>query len=403
MTKKLGQKFCHVEVLVDEFTVVFQNRDKETRAKWASDSDLYLLQVDEFVGELEEALKFELLGGLIPSTALTGYNLGFCTNDGNSSVRLAYDTNRPEQGICVRFGGRGLKSYMKVTNQTTSEIIKQIFELAEGLSWEAKFTRLDIAVDLLNSSYTVGYIDKKIEKGRWELRKRSKENYRGKTVAGKLSVSKSSRNTISNNGVMETAYYGSTLTTFLRVYDKRAEQLKKPDAIYKTKAENCETWLRFEAVFRKEHAQACAKHIADKLGTVEEYRVFLGLFVDRFNLFNVSSQDYVGWWKKITEGEVAGPPRIPKEDEDDWRDLSRSKEYFLRGDSGLKTLMKKIEHEAMRDGLKNPEEAVMDFLQELWQEHQSPENQDTAGVTAWKRRYDTNLNALNEKRNEEMS
>lgn len=402
MKKTLAKNFTAVEVSVDEFTAVFKCLDKEALGKWTMDTALYVLEVERFISSLSKGLRLELMGGLERSTPHTGYDVGMATNDGSASVRVSYHSKRPTQGVCIRFGGKGLKSYMSVMGFTTSDVIALINEQAEKLKWSVSFTRLDIALDILNGTWTVGGIDSKLEKGLWELRRRFKRNSRGQWVPGKLAVSMKTRNAIVNSNGMGTVYYGNREATFLRVYNKKEEQLSgNSDPMFRNKAEDCDSWVRFEAVFRKKDADACAKHIAELYKKADETNVFLGLFVDRFNLFNVSTQSYVGWWQKITAGEIVGPAKAPKEDTDSWRNLDRSKDYFANGNSGLMTLLKKIEHEAMRNGDEKPEEAILNYLGDVFESYQSAENKDTAGVIAWKRRYDINLEAeRNKEKNE---
>lgn len=74
------------------------------------------------------------------------------------------------------------------------------------------------------------------------------------------------------NGSYETFYAGTRkgkTDGFLRCYDKREEQIQAHGFRYQ-EAEKCQSWVRFEAVFKQEYAHQITEQLLNEIHTDEE-------------------------------------------------------------------------------------------------------------------------------------
>ena len=388
--KKNCPKNFSVEVSVDEFLAVFRYPNKEVEGDWIFNESDYSREVNVVIRFMANRLKLKGLGGLKDATPAIRYNKGKATDDGDESVRFSYHTARPDMGIAVRFGGRGLKNYLRMRGDlTTSGLLVELDQLAKDLGWGLRFSRLDVAVDMVDCGRNVEAIRKKLTKGTWELRRRFTVNKKGKAIPGRLSVKMDSVNAISVGGEAQTLYLGSREYTHLRIYDKKAEQLGHKAPMYRDKAKNCSDWVRFEAVFRnssnRKDADDYARQLIQTHGSDFESDVLKGIFCDRFNLFNVGTQKLVGWWDKEVNRGMVTPPSMSQKDLDEWQDLERSMAHFITGNSGLQSLLGKIAYKAEQEG-NDPDKAISGFLGAVVAYHNSSEYKEASSVQAYKKR-----------------
>ena len=398
MTKKVGQKISassqvSVEVSVDEFTAVFRYPNQsDSGAEFSLEE--YAQEAHDFCHQLGNQLGLEVLGGLINASPASRYDTGLATDDGDQSVRLSYASRRPDMGVLVKFGGRGLKSYNKTLGTSTPELMGSLLEFSEEMAWPLRFSRLDIAVDVFNDGvHTITGIHGKLDKGLWEFRRRPSVNSREKETAGRLSVQSQTIETFGRDGQLETLYLGARGKTRLRIYDKKAEQLGHSNPVMLNKAKECDSWTRYEAEFHNgshyneadEYARQIIERCASGRGGSEfESDVLRGIFCDRFNLYNVRAGKMLGWWDKLIFKGIVIPLSLNKKDVDSWQDLEQAKAYFLMN-SGMTGLLDKVAFEAEANG-EDPEEAKRDLLNGFLDYMASEEYRESNSTARYKNR-----------------
>lgn len=389
----LGPGRALVEASVDEFTVVFKCLEADVN-RFKAEPMLYRLEVEEvFLPQLVKKLRLERMGGLVESSSLASYSEGLVTDDGAGSVRVSFSPNRPDMGVAVKFGGAGLKTYLAVQNLRTPELLELLYDFKPEPSWFARCTKIDLAIDFLNWGMTVEDLNTSIIAEKVEIRRPIWMDDEGNSCPGRLAFRPASFSSVSNTGVVRTAYYGHRSSSFLRVYDKKVEQMNHANPTSYQKASECQDWVRFEAVFRNDSggvdlADMFARDIASNKDQATYPGQLLGLFSSRYN-FYMKGAGYTEWWEKALEPSVVKDVLTFKKDEDSWKDLEKSKNYFARGDSGLLTLLSKISHDSTSRGL-DGDKAVQEYLSEIYGHFKSVDYKPSSTFEAWKKQYNTN-------------
>ena len=98
---------------------------------------------------------------------------------------------------------------------------------------------------------------------------------------------------VDKGGAYQTFYLGSQkgkTNGFLRCYDKKAEQLQTMGFRYND-ALNCESWVRFEAVYRHDYAHQITEGILAVKTAQELSRLLARYICDKYQFFDVNTDD----------------------------------------------------------------------------------------------------------------
>lgn len=153
----------------------------------------------------------------------------------NNCVTILWNFKRVDMGILVIINASGKFKYEQLAPSHGIEIdwvkiIKDVVKLGGHL------TRIDIAADFVNYVFSADSIYKNLLAKKYFFQNRAKRKIKLDRIKA-----------ISGNGIVQTIYVGSRPSdAFLRIYDKRNEQIKRKGP-FLALAENCNSWTRFEA------------------------------------------------------------------------------------------------------------------------------------------------------------
>jgi len=326
---------------IDEFTLVFLptggNIDIE---KWH-------FRFNELAIKIVEVLKFKELGltRVNDRQAPIPYNLGYFYGD--SYVCIACHNLRPVMGVCLKFSASGLRDYvLRYKKCFHCDIsVPDILRLLESnvRDYSCRLSRIDFDADLLNEKVVVNDLARGLNDKTIILK--DDRGYKNN----------SSINTISNDGIVNTAYIGSRVSKsrkFFRIYNKKEEQLNNSLPSFYKLAEDCRDWVRIELVLRHELA-----HKATDLLLSQSNDGLAGLIATFIsNSLHFWKDDCeLAFSKKIAHDSSSGHGKLLTVDTRQYS-LKKSYDYFLYGSSGLQSFLFKLKEV-------EGEESVKQFLQ----------------------------------------
>lgn len=223
-----------------------------------------------------------------------GYQKQKIWNTGTLFLLYNLESGCDNMGVHVILTGQACRIYEK--NQPVESIIKN----AKRTRMKHKFTRIDIAID--DTSETLIKFDNFLQYS---------ENGYVSSLWYKYSMLIEKR--LSDVAMLgRTLYYGSKKSAiFMRVYDKKLEQIKKAKVSQQKKDELLKEqsdWTRMEIVFREERANMAADYLLLRGEVGELIKGVLNHYI-RFVEPNPQSKNQqkrrwntASWWEQIIDG-----------------------------------------------------------------------------------------------------
>lgn len=251
-----------VEVGIDEFTLVLLPPDKVDVFKWEEHGEaiitrfLELSRLEDLFGKMTEAT------GKIQA----GYTQGLTFENRPWHFGIFWHENHPGMGICVKFSAWAWAVYVQdYEAKYGTEMTAAVFlQMVTHDDYTMRLSRIDLTVDYIDYPDPVNPVEylspdtlyRGLEAG----------NYAVVFTDGRGCLRKiQTRSAISKNGKFETFYIGGRkgkAQTFLRVYDKKQEQLDH-NGFQIDKAQRAKSWTRFEAVFKHDYAHQIGNCLLD--------------------------------------------------------------------------------------------------------------------------------------------
>ena len=194
---------------------------------------------------------------------MNGYTQGYTVADAPYAVSISYNQDHPVMGICVHLSAFAWNAYQTNYHAANRKAINISGFLCRARSdeYDVSMTRIDVFADYLNypSIYSSeGYLT-------------TDELYRS-LLAGKAAVVDRlgrklvrTKKSVDEDGTYRTISIGSkkkNTNAFMRIYDKKAEQEQK-GGFQIALAQSCESWIRFEAVYRHKYANQIMSMLTD--------------------------------------------------------------------------------------------------------------------------------------------
>lgn len=204
-------------------------------------------KLSKCIKDIADAWEFDyILGKHDGCRPVNGYTDAICW--GQNSIKLMWNSNREDMGIFLYFSAEGKRAY------ESQAILRQM-----PVNWLVLFkhvsrhnghlTRIDIAVDILGSQYSVQHIFEDLTANVVVKNSQNRELNRikfygtGHSVTGITVGSRSS-------------------DAYLRIYDKKIEQ-DSVDAPYHSLAVTANSWTRVEAEFKGNKAKIIGKDLCN--------------------------------------------------------------------------------------------------------------------------------------------
>lgn len=271
---------------VDEFTVVLQSPDKVSVMAWPDTVDLMLFvfleksRLVNLFGEMDYAAKVQ-----------AGYTSGLTYTDRPWYLAISWNEDMPTMGICVRFSAHAYAAYQEAfKEQYQADMDIAVFlDMVQDSIYTTRLSRIDLTADYFD------YTDEHIRTAPLSpdtIYTRLKDgNYIVQNGNGHQSIRNMSG--VDKGGTYQTFYLGSQkgkTNGFLRCYDKKAEQLQTMGFRYE-EALKCESWVRFEAVYRHDYAHQITEGILSVKTAQELSRLIAKYICDKYQFFDVDTDD----------------------------------------------------------------------------------------------------------------
>ena len=306
------------EILVgiDELTVVLAV--DETLVKGLAD---WMQKAESMITEFSKLADLERIFGMqkdLDGKTPQGYTIAYQYGDNPFYFAVAYHPSFPKMGVVVKFSAYSWAVYC----QRGRTNIKRFLVAIQSKSYHIRLSRVDFTVDYQNWDITVDDIYQKLINNRLEIHDhKSETNHSGITA-------------LEIDGKVSTFYVGSRKTgtrLFLRVYDKRLEQIEQKGFRFK-EALNTNSWVRFEAVFKGTYAH----QLTDIIMEIEEEKLkdlIADKVTEKYRFYDLECKKYTDFTTALIEQSKEIFSRLRLESPRD-NDLTNSLIHLIKG-SGL--------------------------------------------------------------------
>ena len=270
---------------VDELTLVLSLVDKAI----LEDLDEWQEKAESMISEFAGLANLETVFGSqrnLEDKCPQGYTVGYQYGDQPFYFAVAYHPLHPDMGVIIKFSAHGWSVY----SRSNSMNIKRFLKSVKSDMYNFRLSRVDFAVDYQNWDFTVDDIYQNLKAHNLEIR-----DYNGRKNTSTI-------NAHEVDGVADTFYVGSRKTgtrLFLRVYDKKIEQLEKrgfrmEEALYTT------SWVRFEAVYKGKYAH----QLTDIIMQTEEEKLshlIADKVSEKFRFYDLRSEKLLDFSRALLE------------------------------------------------------------------------------------------------------
>lgn len=290
-----------MEIGIDELNIVLQPVHEDIG------DDLGLLTWPDLatciIGAAADALNFGAVFGLARelSKRPAGYGEAFTYGEHGFYLAAAFNPGSPSQGVLFTFSAQALAWWRERTGRETWELVQLVQR--QDL-YTVRVSRIDLTADFLDEGMSVQGIYDGLMSG--DLIGQRRQIGKGGTV--QLRAWDWSPRGILSNGEARTIYLGSQAKNtggFLRVYDKRAEQIETRGA-HLDKAQACADWVRFEARLMGKNAHAFGYELERCASDDDMKRLIAHVFTDRYTFRDTASGILAPWSASLAA--VAGNP-----------------------------------------------------------------------------------------------
>lgn len=255
-----------------------------------------------------------------------GYTVAYQYGDNPFYFAVAYHPSHPKMGVIVKFSAYSWAVYCEKMETD----IKRFLGSVQSKFYRIRLSRVDFTVDYQNWDMSVNDIYQKLKKKQLEI-----HNQKG-------GVNHSEINAQETDGKASTFYVGSRKTgtrLFLRVYDKKKEQVEKKGFRYK-EALNTKSWVRFEAVFKADYAHQLT-HIIMKTDEEKLADLIADKVAEKYRFYDLTNKEYTDFTTALLKKSKEVFPRLRLESPRD-NDFTRSLIHLVNG-SGLFPAMHKCD------------------------------------------------------------
>ena len=337
---------------VDEFTLVLQPPDKVKVTDWPDTVDMMLSVF------LRKSRLVNLFGDMSPAVKLqAGYTSGLTFENRPWYLVINWNEDFPTMGVCVRFSAHAYAAYKEayMAQFQTEMNIADFLRMVQDDVYTTRLSRVDLTADYFD--YTDEHIRTAPLSPDTIYTRLINGDYVVKNGNGHQSIRNMSG--VDKGGAYQTFYLGSRkgkTNGFLRCYDKKAEQLQTMGFRYDD-ALNCESWVRFEAVYRHDYAHQITEGILSVKTAQELSRLIAKYICDKYQFFDVNTgeaTEFTADLMGVAAGSSVAALSTPSPRDNSLRQSIR----YLRNGSGLYSTLFKVAN------IWGPEAAreLMDFL-----------------------------------------
>lgn len=363
---------------VDEFTLVLRSTGKLDVMDWLDELDIIideftrLSRIEELYGKLENAT----------SKLQAGYTDGLTVGNRPWHFMMCWHEENPQMGLCIKFSAHAYAAYRQNFEQKyhAKMNIVEFLKMIRSDLYKMRLSRIDLTADY--KDYPNPRDPSKQLDPNTLYCQLKKANYVIKNHKDKKTIRTYSA--LDKNGAYETFYVGSRkgkTDGFLRCYDKKQEQITTNGFRY-DEAVNCESWVRFEAVFKGTYAHQITEQL-QQINTEDELKRLIAKDIsDKYRFFDMATGDVL----KITDdlvglaaGTAAGALSYPGTRDNTIRQSIK----YLKNNSGLYMIFYKVYIVWGTEG----EEALLKHLKEIYERKYKPTADEKAEIRHWRKKH----------------
>lgn len=341
---------------IDELTLTFR-LDEMTAP------DLWQKVAEKIIDKVSENMKLGACFGnkVYQSKGSIGYDTVITFGD-TYFFFLGYNSLRPSMGIILKFSAEAFKFYCQryvllgfAKNLEAYDVVKLFGKVKDDFLGKCRVTKADLAIDFFDyPDLTVNALYQGIDQKQILI-----VNSKGRLSAFNV-------NATVNNGVTNTVYIGSrkkNSSALLRIYNKKQEEEDNVGP-YLLKARSVDSWIRFEASFRKDYAHQIGSVLEGLTSSVELSKLIFSCLTDKYIFTLSDKQTVLNFSQDMIDLSGVGSPLFSEEHRNN--DLLASADYFKKS-SGLTSLLYKIEQLYGRESVKDYLADVLNYLDNGYQ------------------------------------
>ena len=370
-----------IRVGIDEFTLVLQTIKIDDMKL-----DEWLEIADEMVMEFRIRSRIErLFGRLEPAeTKLqAGYTYGLTYTDEPWYFMISWHDVFVKMGVCVKFSAYAYAAYKQAFRDKYQQDINIVsfLRMVQSKNYTMRLSRIDLTADYFdfpdplfpNRFLEPDSIYRRLQDGTYKIK-----NHKGKSTLKTFSA-------LHKDGTYETFYAGSKrgkTDGFLRCYDKKEEQIQTHGFRFR-EAENCKSWVRFEAVFRHEYAHQISEQLLKKVHTDAELQQAIAKhIVDKYCFYDIALDEPTTFSDALAE--IAAGANVAALSSPNARDnsLTQSIEHLIKG-SGLFSTLYKV-YVIWGD---TAESELLQFLIDYYESKYKPKADEKDDIQYWLRKH----------------
>lgn len=239
-------------------------------------------------------------------------------------------------GVCIKFSAKAWSIYQARYKKLYDDhiILPTFLQMLKcNINADVRLTRVDFTADYYNFGIDLNELHSKLQ-----TRELIVQDDADRSRIRKTSF-------VGENGMIQTIYIGSRSKGskgFLRIYDKKSEQIKNSGFRLEDAVENND-WIRFEMVYKGIYAHSIAEELLKQDFTEQEFAWFIAkVMVQKYRLYDVGKQEYRIETQKLIEiAEKSNAARLRFDRPQD-NSLRKSIKYIVFS-SGLFSVVYKIE------------------------------------------------------------
>lgn len=293
-----------MEIGIDELNIVLQPVHEDIG------DDLGLLTwpdvATHFIATAADALSFGAVFG--PARELSkrpaGYGEALTYGEHGFYLAAAYNPGSPSQGVLFTLSAQALAWWRERTGCEVWELVQLVQR--QDL-YTVRVSRIDLTADFIDEGMSAQAIYDDLLSG--DLVGQRRQVGKGGTV--QLRPWAWNPRGYSSNGEARTIYLGSQAKNtggFLRVYDKRSEQIETRGA-HLDKAQACTDWVRLEARLSGKNAHSFGYELERCASDDDMKRLIAHVFSDRY-IFRDTTSGALALWSAALAAAAGNPSAV---------------------------------------------------------------------------------------------
>lgn len=287
-----------------------------------------------------------------------GYTIAYKYGEHNFYFAVAYHPDNASMGVIVKFSAQALDFYCESTGLNIYRFLQKI----QDPEYSTRLSRIDFTIDYIDEDVDVSQIYqdlvmRKVGIFREDTSKKADEPFYKRCMLGY-------RGFVVGDEV-PTIYLGSVQSkSELRIYNKKLEQIQRKGTKYE-KAVKCDSWTRFEGIFKQEYAHQITEELLKLQNDAEYTELIATAMLQKFRFMKIDNGvvDCATDYTQMIEDCIGAGTFILHSTSTKNYDLTRSIAYIFHG-SGVVTTIYKIMEIWGEDAIDLLFDKIKEFLDE---------------------------------------